>query len=148
VKTKPKHWLDFIFWPILKICWEPFSKKRSHFWHWLEYPNIPQKTLTIRGIKKEKPREGFWPNFWQTNFGWKNVVVIEPHTKGLYNIGLWDKTFGRKQLCSCLCKGRIGLLIGPSDVEFFALDKKGDYCDLIFVESTTKKELSKTIKLY
>jgi len=147
VKTKPKHWLDFALEPLLKIFWEPFSKKQSHFWRWKRYSGYIENTLTIRGIASEKPRNSFWSNFWQSNFGWKNVVIIKPETKKFYQIGFFDKVTNDKKLCSCLVKGDVGLLAGSNDVEFFAIDEDGNFCEIALLKYSNKHLLPKNIPL-
>lgn len=147
-KTNPHHQLDGIFWTVLKIFWEPLSLKRSHWWHWINLP--PEKLgnnfpfVVSNGCQTAKSREGFWPNFWQTNFGWKTAVIITPRTNGEYLIGFMDEN-GRTQICSIIMNGHIALLEGPTKTKFFAIsvnDNKPIKLKIV-VKNVPKKQIKK-----
>jgi len=141
LKTKPKHWLDFILWPLLKLFWEPFSVKNSHFWHWVDFDkNLIHKDIffSVEGSIESKPRKKFLSNLWQTNFGWKKALILEPETDGEYWLGFFELSTGKCQLCSVVLEGKVGILVGHNEVYFFALnsDRKSIY--LKKSEETTK----------
>jgi hypothetical protein len=81
-------------------------------------------TITSKGNPNAKSREGFWPNFWQTNFGWENAIIVRIRDKNLseyqYRVGFIEPS-GRTQLCSIIVQGSIALLEGPEPVKFFAI---------------------------
>ena len=90
MKTNPWHWLDWIVWPLLKIFWEPFSLKKSHWWHWRKMEPCDLlnaslgdlKTATAHADRLAKPAESLWDNFYQRNFGWKKVAILMAFENG------------------------------------------------------------------
>ncbi|MCR4279994.1 MAG: hypothetical protein NUV82_01045 [Candidatus Komeilibacteria bacterium] len=147
MKTKPIHWLDYFLWPVLRVFWVPFSKKRSHFWHWVDVNYYPKFYITANPDPAAKSRRhSLWENLIQTNFKWNKVVVVTPvRYSGQYRIGMIAE--GKRQICSVINQGKVGLLIGPEAPHFFALNLKGDQIMLKIVGYSTKKSLPKGIKI-
>ncbi len=131
MKTKPRHWLDLVFWPTLKLVWEPFSLKKSHWWHWLPYEGVlpnHEYCLTVGGDPKAKKADDFWPNFYERNFGWQKVALLHVYDdKGRlaedYHLGY--SLGAKKEICSLLLSHGVGALLGPEPTTFFAIDQDG-----------------------
>lgn len=124
LKTYPSHWLDIILWPILKIIWEPFSKKESHFWHWSNYkPRLDLVIATVYGDHRAGKRNGFISNLIQTNFSWQKIAILKPNTEKEYQIGFMsdEGDVSKSQVCSIILHGECAALVGPYDVKFFAI---------------------------
>jgi hypothetical protein len=143
--TKPAHWLDFTLWPLLVVTWDRLVKKTSHFWHYVEYRGQPVLTVSLPPDEQAGDRsKGLWSNLFQSDFGWKQVGILEPvnHT-GTYQLGFIATEGGefKKQLCTIILTGQVGLLRGPYATEFFAVDLQGKPVELRVVGLTTKKEL-------
>lgn len=145
------HIFDYILGPILRIIWEPFSIKRSHFWHWQRYDNEINSATTVLPDVTASPRYNLWLKLWQTNFGWEKVVILQPESyDGNYQIGFTsvEGEEGKTELCSLILKGKIAVLVGPYELSFFAISfppKKA--LILQNVLTTTKDKLDKEIIL-
>jgi len=154
--TRPVHLFDFILWWIIKLLWEPFSLKRSHWWHWVIKPLPPNcRPLTVNGGGDDLERNTKWRNFWLTNFGWRKVVLITPCIinengfmfwyNGYYQIG-WNQSDNPKfkanefERCAIIQQGIIGLLVGPGAVNFFAHDLSGNPLKLAFCQLSDRGE--------
>lgn len=127
MKTYPKHIFDYLLWPIIKLVWEPFSLKRSHWWHWKKFLYTQRGRLItskVIGNKKAKNRDTFWSNLIQTNFGWNETAVIEPIAyTDKYQLGFFETDkYGKKfpQTCTLVLRGKIAILRGPKDIEVYA----------------------------
>ena len=152
--TNPEHWLDAVLWPVLRLLWEPFFKKRSHFWHWRTYEKQYAYWITAKGDPSAKSRQSRLGQFWQTNFGWEKVVILQPkgnYARYDYRIGFSSVESGQKvkQLCSIVLYGRCAVLVGPDNVSFFAVK---EYCDDSFIpleviDVAEKKKLPRGITL-
>lgn len=162
-KTQPDQVLYSILWFLLKLLWEPFSLKRSHWWHWQKV-NLGRdiKPLIVEGDKTSLDRNTAWRNFWQTNFGWQKVAVLEVancvwcHEGQFYvpfQIG-WGEVNGKSkkqlEICSIVhLEPILGLLLGPSDVNFFAFDLEGRPVELRLLKVITKKQtLKENIQIF
>lgn len=135
METSPRHWMDVVFWPLLMAFWEPFTRKRSHWWHWKPYHGQLVHAKRIARDLDAAPRRGSWfSNFYQTNFGWRTAVILEPrHYCGKYHIGFQSNE--RKlveddlimdselhlEYCTVVLSGRSAALVGPDPVLFFAI---------------------------
>lgn len=147
--TEPQHFLDRFLWPLLRLIWEPFSKKRSHWWHWRDSDSIAIQTcLEFRGNSLANSRSGFWNNLWQTNFGWKSALIIKPELSTKYKIGFFNHK-GAK-ICSIIMDGEIALLEGPDPVNFFAFSyPENEPIGLEIVKNNVpKKDIPKNIYLF
>lgn len=149
--TRPVHLFDFALWWIIKLLWEPFSLKRSHWWHWVTrvFPSNDNKPLAANGSGDDLERNTKWRKFWLTNFGWQKVVLIVPcitrdngvmsEYAGYYQVG-WNQSDNPKfkanefEMCTIIQHGIIGLLVGPGDVNFFAHDLSGHPLQLVFCQ--------------
>lgn len=140
LETRPKHFLDFLLWPLLRIFWEPLSRKNSHWWHWLDYYGNVFLPLEINPVPSKEIRYSFWQRFYLTNFGWRKVVVVKPkgYTGG-YRLGFISQTEKKKQVCAVILSGQAAALIGGSKVQFFAIDYYGREIPLELVEVTYNK---------
>ncbi|MFA5184302.1 MAG: hypothetical protein WC456_02130 [Patescibacteria group bacterium] len=130
MKTKPSHWLDIVFWPLLRFFWEPFSVKQSHWWHWLPYQKpLPDDNdcLTLAADPVAKRADKFWPNFYERNFGWQKIALLSVYDNGRlagnYRLGYSCGT--KKEICSILLNRGVSVLIGPTDTAFFAISQDG-----------------------
>jgi hypothetical protein len=150
--TSPPSLYDWTLWPLLRVVWEPFSKKRSHWWHWRTYTGQIHNSVVAKGHPKAIDRSIAWENFYQTNFGWNDVVVLRPVD---YN-GLWHLGFSAKQdngqltqYCAIVFEGqkKIAALVGPYDITFFAVSPEGPSIKLEITQVTTKSELAEDIPL-
>lgn len=134
----------------LWLFWEPISRKRSHWWHWKPYqPNVNHRLCQwVAGNPKSKPRTSFWSNLWQTNFGWQWVAVLEPYDIQPFQIGFVEED-GRRRLCSKPVKNRrIGMLLGPDPIRFFAVNQKGEQIALRLVMIATKYRMPRKTQIY
>lgn len=153
--SNPRHWLDIVLWPILRVLWEPFSRKQSHWWHWRRVDNrvMIRAHSSIVVPRHSTSREGrsFWGNFFQRNFGWKHVAILTPsNPKYRYRIGFYRRGhFHERQLCSIILRGPCAVLIGDEDINFFAVDAYGgDQLELdLFWATCPKKRLPKNVTL-
>jgi hypothetical protein len=130
-KAYPRHWLDFVLWPFLRIVWEPFSKKQSHWWHWRPYAgDIPEKCFTdfVSNSDAKSGNHGL-ASLWQRNFGWKTVVMVRvdggtENSEYLFGFEINE----HREICSMVLRNfGAGMLVGPDPVRFFAIscaDKK------------------------
>jgi hypothetical protein len=151
-RKSPYHWLDFTPLPILlKIFWEPFSKKKSHWWHWRKFDQSKVRhELNVEGYSDAQPRDTVIQNLVQTNFKWQHVLILEPDTDGLnkyYQIGFLEPKSGICQKCSLVLKGLTAVLVGPNDVLFFAVSLKSGKCIQLKIVGITIKNKLKGIKL-
>ena len=151
-QTSPISWLDWALWPLLRVVWEPFSKKRTHWWHWLTYVGQIQDPIVVQGRPNEEDRSSPWQNFFQTNFGWKDVVVVKPvNYRGRWHIGFsTQQENGRvTQYCSVLFneQEKVASLVGPTNTTFFAFTQKGMPIKLEVLQETTKDKLSAEIPI-
>ncbi|MFA6995432.1 MAG: hypothetical protein WC249_03445 [Patescibacteria group bacterium] len=149
---------DRLLWPILKIFWEPFSKKRSHWWHWKTFwgGQSPERHVTVIG-KNVKNRDTFWTMLTQTNFVWKNVVILKPvgdeiKDAHFYQVGYIEnrEKIEHIEICSILIPigQAVGLLVGPNDITFFAINANNrQQISLKIINETTKNKLKNILLL-
>ncbi|MFA5000103.1 MAG: hypothetical protein WC545_01985 [Patescibacteria group bacterium] len=173
MKTKPFHILDVTLGLILKIIWEPFSQKKSHWWHWQRVGFFGKIAITESGLtvtaeadENAKAADKGWDNFWQRNFGWKKIAIIavfepnniiaeensqldlkkffEQETKLAKNFRIGYIDGEKVELCSLLLDKPTGVLIGPRDCKYFALDKDGQplRCQILGYENKDIREYS------
>ena len=152
LQTSPTSWLDWVLWPLLRAVWEPFSRKRSHWWHWLPYTGQMQGSLVVRGHPDTVDRSSTWQDFYQTNFGWQHVVVVKPADyQGRWHIGFSARQENGRvtQYCSILINGqeKVASLIGPTDTTLFAFTARGMPINLQVLQETTKDKLPTEIVL-
>jgi hypothetical protein len=151
-ETHPKQFEDALFWPIIKTVWEPFSLKRSHWWHWINYDQIPNNLLSIQPDEDAKPRHaGIRYNLIQTNFGWKKVAVLKPKKySGKYQCGFVSQEGSKykTQLCTVILQGPVAVLLSPYGFNFFAKSyPENNLLDLELIQVTTKYGLDKNIPI-
>jgi hypothetical protein len=106
----------------------------------------------VQGHPNEVDRSSPWQNFFQTNFGWKDVVVVKPiNYSGLWHIGYSAQQESGKltQYCSILFNGqeKVAGLVGPTDTTFFAFTPEGRPIKLEVLLETAKDKLSKEIPM-
>jgi hypothetical protein len=147
MKTKPRHIFDIIIWPIIRIFWEPFSLKRSHWWHWRKYDKEITDTVTVNGDQKAQPRNNHWQDLIQTNFLWKKSIVLKPNKNTPYHLGFISKHENKCQICSIVLQGPVGLLLSPHKVEFFAVSTGENPIHLEVIGYMAKREASKKATL-
>ncbi len=157
MKKRPWHWLDVVLWPLrplLIIFWERWCQKKSYAWQWRNFDKDLVNKLSVNRQQvvmadkdpQAKSRQGFWPNFYQTNFGWQKVVVIEPAKEqdadADYQVGFYDAEDDVCQLCTLIRQGRTALLVGPNDAKFFAVySDTGEVMPIRLQRLTTKSDL-------
>lgn len=117
------------FWFLLKVTWEIFSLKRSHFFTWIKDSHDSQEILSS-GVTNQVPpnlkartRSSGWKNFWLTNFGWQRVAIVRPKDKGIkkYQVGIIREYDGKVMFCSLVVMGRCALLQAPQPVKIFGI---------------------------
>ena len=122
ILTYPKNWKDKWVWPLIKIVWEPFMLKHSHWWHWLPYKDSVLQSITVQGNPKFKSRTTLWDEFFQTNIAWHKAVLLQPKDyMGLYRLGFRSVSEQKNEICSILLKGKAAALVGSQNLEFFAI---------------------------
>lgn len=158
ILTSPHHPFDDWLWPIIKIIWEPFSLKRSHWWHWRPYQGPAQFRQRLAGNLAAKARRGFWSTLIQTNFAWTQVAIIEPKEyTGAYQVGFCgpeisspqaSERWYQGQLCAMIIEGPSALLVGSGDLYYFAKAyPNGQPIELKNLAITTKTKLTKNVIL-
>lgn len=153
ISSYPTHVLDYLLWPVLRLVWEPLSKKRSHFWHWAPFKqSVPDSYYArVDPDLRARPRDGWWSTFWNTNFGWRKVAVLRsPFPKRRYRIGFVSREGGvaKREVCACVVKGNCAVLIVPHRVEFFAVEHPGGHpIPLDLARVTVKSLLEEEIPL-
>lgn len=125
-------------------------QKRTHWWHWLTYAGQIQDPVVVKGHPNEADRSSLWQDFFQTNFGWKDVAVVKPvNYRGLWHIGFSaQQENGRvTQYCSVLFNGQVKVapIVGPTDTTFFAFTPEEMPIKLEVLQETTKDKLSADI---
>jgi hypothetical protein len=147
------QWQDKFLWPIIKIVWEPFSLKKVHWWHWQKFDGEIGPVIKVAGDKSSlERRANFFANLYYTNFSWSKCAVLSPmHFRGEYRRGFRAIEGGeiRTELCNVLLSGpHAGLIVGPSDTEFFALSYPDNIpISLELIEITKKDKLLKNVPL-
>lgn len=147
MKSAKFSWWNYTLWPFLRIIWEPFSKKRSYFWHWQPYSGevTCYHWIIVKNDGSIKDRLSRWDNFWQTNFGWRRTMVFSPLKKdrqrfhGKYHIGFTNEITGQNEICWLELSGHVAVLTGNADVRFFAVDA----ADLTSIELKSHGEVLK-----
>jgi len=77
--------------------------------------------LEVEGDNEAKPRDGFWANLWQTNFGWNKVAILQTVSfHGEYQISFLNKN-NRWERCSLILRERTAVLCGPDKTTFCAI---------------------------
>ncbi len=131
----PGVWQDWLLGIPYAIFLEPFTKKQSHSWHWQNYPRMIGTTVTVPGDPTAKPVTGLWSKFWNYNFGWKKVALIEPAIKGPYRVGFRMRIYNQdtkiyeevRKICNVTIYAPVcALLVGDRAVEFFAINRISD----------------------
>jgi hypothetical protein len=156
LKTYPRHRLDVVLWPLLRLLWEPFSKKQSHWWHWRPYEGtVPENFREyMEGDGTARPRKGILGNLIQTNFGWKKVAILG-HSNHyghpiLYQLGFTSTENGvrKKELCTVVLNDYCAALLGPSPTEFFAVSyPEGNPIPIDLVVVSRKDHLPRNVVL-
>jgi hypothetical protein len=146
-------WKDSLLWPVIKIIWESFSLKRVHWWHWHEYKGDLGGFVSVEGDKSARSRhKSFKDNLLLTNFLWTKCAVVRPKDyDGLYRRGFRATEGGvvKTELCDVLLSGtHAGLIVGPSDTDFFAVSYPDNIpLDMELLYVTSKYDLAKDIPL-
>lgn len=136
--------------PLLAIFWEPFSKKISHSWNWKDSSAEVRFPVAVKGNKDAKPRGTFWRSLWQTNFGWKWAVILEPvDYTGDWHLGYYAQGPGwrAQQWCNVILRGKAAALVGPDDVMFYGVTSDHHPIELRFVALLNKDALTPNIPL-
>lgn len=164
LKTRPRHLFDFTIWWLIRFIWEPFSGKRSHWWHWRDFYSIRHDLSLLlpyaqefEGSKKAGRRFGFWRNLFQTNFGWQQVIVFRPLIngtipyEGTYQIGFKaiEENMLVAKMCTLVLQDFTAVLRGPYKTSFFAVTYPGGTPLSLHIEAelSSKDELLKNVLL-
>lgn len=145
VGSQPANLLDFVFWPLLKLFWEKFSRKQSHWWHWRTYRGTIGELLHVAGDNRLNSHDWWHGIFLGTNFTWQQVVVLKAVDPVVYQIGFCGRDIC--QLCSVQVNGVVALTIGPDDADFFGITADGQPVPLQELYRSTRWRLSKHIPL-
>lgn len=117
---------DVLFWPVLRLVWEPFSRKNSHFWQWEHY-NPPSfvKPHFLQPESGAIARTDLWSNLYQTNFIWQKVAIITPDNKETpFRVGYVNGS-GQEggRLCTIVLTQPFAILCDPQGIGVFVLDE-------------------------
>jgi hypothetical protein len=156
MKNLLSYLLYIFLFPIIKIIWEPISKKRSHWLHWknINMGLYLDDTVSVFPDLKAQPRQNAWSMFWQTNFFWKKVAIVKPtddcHTLNKYRIGIMCEYNENVQICTIPISkdNSVALLVGDKPLIAFALDHDGNQIPLKLVKISDKYHLPKGVKLF
>lgn len=129
LETRPIQWQDKYLWPVLLRIWTPLTGgKISYGWHWIKSPvqSDYSDVLEILNLDLEAhERTNLWHRFWQTNFGWKKVVILQPENPNIkeYRVGFYTSVLYPTDFwfCTIVVRGKCKLLIGPGPVYFFGV---------------------------
>lgn len=154
LEAHPRHILDVVLWPILRVLWEPFSRKQSHFWHWKPFEgSIPEPFQEyVDPDKGARPVDGWWTEFWNTNFGWKKVVIFRPANPAKkYHLGFMRREgngVARKEICTCVLDGACAAAVSPYNTKYFAVEyPHGPAIPLDLVRVTVRHMLEEDVPL-
>jgi len=116
------------------------------------YTDQIRDSVVAKGNPKAADKSSNWANFYQSNFGWNDVVVLRPvDHNGLWHLGYSVKQDSGQvtQYCTIVFKGhrKIAALVGPHDTTFFAVSLEGTSIKLEIIQVTTKSELAEDIPL-
>jgi len=124
-------WADVLMVPFMYLASGTFreSPQRTHFWNNRKLTQgeirqlLPRKMVKVEGIKGEyDPADVLFPFLHiPILFGWRNYIALQPQVNPkAWFIG-WV-TGGTGGISRIPLKGRVRMLIGPGDVEFFAIE--------------------------
>ena len=116
---------------LIKVIFEPFSLKRSHWFSWIkdelserDIKDFPK--LLVPGSSKAKPRNTELKNFLYTNFIWKEAAIVEPVDEEVteYQVGITREYDKKIMYCSVvlsrdMANGQVAVLQAADEVEFF-----------------------------
>ncbi|MEI6379116.1 MAG: hypothetical protein WCO55_05640 [Candidatus Falkowbacteria bacterium] len=150
MKSAKFSWWDYTLKPLLVIFWEPFSKKRSHFWNWQRFSGITRCSQYVAGDKNAKDRRSIWRNLIQSNFGWKKVVYFDAlDLEGFpyhldYHVGFFNCDKRQYEICWLKVRGKVAVLRGNQNIDFFAIKAAdGQPLKLRFAGNGDKRSLAK-----
>lgn len=119
----PRPWWDRVWWLL-----NPLLEKKSLWYHWVPYASGPRSFLKVFG----DPKAGHEQKDWNT------AVILQPMHRvdspgaipyegaipyvGAYRIGFRNFA-GVLKICAVIIPAmqKVALLVGPEDVEFFAV---------------------------
>jgi hypothetical protein len=155
--TRPRHILDVLLWPIVRIVWERLlgSRKISHFWMWRSYTGpMPGSYVEPREDSAADPITGWFTNFYNVNFGWQKVAVLEAREPQPLQIGIVSSVKRRYKGPNLWCTliiepgQQFAVLIGPERTKFFAQKPvSGEFVPLKIVGYTRRLYLHPQIPL-
>ncbi len=126
----PLHWLLLLA-PI-KLIWEMFSLKRSHFFTWLKgtlkkIDIIKNPLLLVSNDPLLEPNPSSLQAFIGLNWTWRKTTILKPlNYQGEYQIGFirWDNVL---VFCTVIIpNGSIAVIQGPNANKFFAFSYSKD----------------------
>ncbi|PKN02875.1 hypothetical protein CVU76_02515 [Candidatus Dojkabacteria bacterium HGW-Dojkabacteria-1] len=144
LKTSKFHIEAILFLPLIMLLWEPFSKKRSHWWNWSKYTKKIEKGVFVKAEKSNHPLTNVWHLIVQLNFKWKKLVIFEAENyQGEFQIVYGNR---EKEICSVILKGKVACLVPSSDTVFTAVKyPNGEELQLKIIGYTDKYRLDKGI---
>ena len=144
-KTTKFHIEDYLFLPLIKLFWEPFSGKRSHWWNWSNTKNTFSKSVHIEGEKSLHPLNNLWNVLVELNFRWNKLVILQPvNYRGEYQLAYSNSKY--KEICSIVLEDQVACLINHEDTKYSGFSyPKGKEIQLRIVGYTYKKKLQKDI---
>jgi len=141
MEIKPKHFLDWLLWPILAVAFEPATKIRSHFWQWIDYSQRSEEIFRARPLTVKTIGA-------KLSVGHYDVVRLVPvkscaltHYIDNYQIGYLSKK-GEAKLCTLILNGVTSVIINDEAESYFAIDSKG-YLQLLKIVSWSHLEVER-----
>lgn len=124
MRTKPKHFLDWLLWPILIVAFEPITKIRSHFWQWIDYSERREEILRAQLLTVKTSGTKPFVNRY-------DIIRLVPvksysltHYIENYQIGYLTKN-GEVKLCALILNGVTSVIINDDAELYFAIDSHG-----------------------
>lgn len=141
METKPKHFLDWLLWPILALAFEPATKIRSHFWQWIDYSERREEILRAQSLTVKTSGAKSSP-------GQYDIVRLVPvkgcsftHYIENYRLGYLTKN-GETKLCTLVLNGVSSVVINNDAELYFAIDAHG-YLQLLKLVGWSYLEVEK-----
>ncbi len=103
------------------------------------------QTVLVNGNPKSKAARSGMSLFWQINFGWRWLAILEPAGgAGPKRIGFVDGN-GKRHICTVETRRHryFGMMVGGEPCTFFALDEDGEQVPLRLVKIASKYWLPK-----
>ncbi|MFA5126678.1 MAG: hypothetical protein WC465_01585 [Patescibacteria group bacterium] len=138
VGVNPSSIWDVILWPLLTWSWSKLTGgKVSYGWHWRPYRGQIGQVVRVAGDSSLSLHDWRHGVFWGTCFSWRTVALLCPTQRVVWHVGFRGRS--GCQICSLEINGAAALLIGPEEVDFFAVSADGQPLELKQVSYSTRK---------